>query len=175
MASSATIRFARRADISTITSFVQASAKDQGARSIEVTEDRIARTLHFEDEELPASATPLRFAWCLLVIAPEGDIAGLAIYLFSYAAWTGEPGLYLEELYVAPKYRSRGYAMPLIEAMAGEGKKSGCVKIEWVCLKRNARALAFYKKMGGEVREDWAFLYVDPAGIDKLANVEKPA
>ncbi|KAF2224274.1 acyl-CoA N-acyltransferase [Elsinoe ampelina] len=140
---------------------------------MDVTEERVARTIHFEDEDLPLSLLPKRFAWCLLIVAPEGDVAGLAIFLYNYAAWSGEPGLYLEELYVVPKYRSRGYAMQLIEAMAKEGQKAGCVKIEWVCLKRNARALAFYSKMGGQVREDWALLYVDEAGIQKLAASSK--
>lgn len=74
----------------------------------------------------------------------------------------------MEEIYVVPEYRPHGYARKLVEAMTSAAKKAGCVKMEWLCLKDNARALRFYEKLGAKRMEDWTVLKVDEAGMDRL-------
>ena len=128
------------------------------------------KTLHFSD------ATGLetnRFAWPLLIFSPNDEPAGLLIYFYNYSTWASAPGVCLEELYVVPEYRRHGYARMLIEAMACAAKAAGCVKMDWVCLLGNEKALRFYEKLGAKRMEDWAVLKVDEASIARLADERK--
>lgn len=158
----------------TILSLIKAAAAEQlPSAHVEATEAALIRTLHLT--ETPSDArtgaaidATHRFAWPLLIIAPDGAIAGLAIYFYNYSTWRAAPGVCLEELFVLPEYRSKGYAKLLIEAMAREAARMGCVKMEWVCLKDNERALRFYQKIGARVMGDWVVLRVDKNGIESL-------
>lgn len=98
-------------------------------------------------------------------------VSGLAIYFFNYSTWKATPGVWLEELYVPPEFRRRGYAELLIRAMATEASKAGCEKIDWVCLTDNELALRYCEKtIGAKRMSDWATLRVDKAGIERLAG-----
>ncbi|GJN72794.1 N-acetyltransferase ats1 [Purpureocillium lilacinum] len=160
-------------DVPTIREFIVAGGADQAPGThVPVTEAGLAATLHFADAKsgaIAAAGTTHRFAWPLLIVAPEGDVAGMAIYFYNYTTWKAAPGVCLEEFYVVPRYRRRGYGKLLIEAMAREARKAGCVKMEWLCLKDNERALAFYDKLGATRKDDWVALRVDEAGIERLA------
>ncbi|UNI19229.1 FR47-like protein [Purpureocillium takamizusanense] len=172
-------------NVPTIRDFIVAGGADQAPGTyIPVTEADLAATLHFaaaDDQSGPnvvavaGTAAHHRFAWPLLIVVPEGDVAGMAIYFFNYTTWKAAPGVCLEEFYVAPRYRRRGYGKLLIEAMAREALKAGCVKMEWLCLKDNERALAFYDKLGAARKDDWVALRVDETGIARLAAGDGPA
>lgn len=158
----------------TILSLLKAAAVEQlpGAR-VEATEAALTKTLHLTGTSSDAKAgaatdPPHRFAWPLLIVEPDGTIAGLAIYFYNYSAWRAAPGVCLEDLFVLPEYRRKGYGKLLIEAMAREAARVGCVKMEWVCLTDNERALQFYQKIGARVMGDWVVLRVDKNGIESL-------
>ncbi|KAK5637705.1 hypothetical protein RRF57_013420 [Xylaria bambusicola] len=174
MASEPLIRFAEFQDVPTILSFIKAGAIEQHPGAcVEATEAALIKTLHFNRAPSdPIAGSDVeqspQFAWALLIVAPNREIAGLAIYFYNYSTWRAAPGVCLEELYVVPQYRSKGYAQLLIKAMAREAAKMGCVKMEWVCLKDNERALRFYQKIGARVMGDWVVLRVDKSGIEDL-------
>ena len=67
-----------------------------------------------------------------------------------------------------PKYRRHGYARLLVQALAVAAKEAGCVKMEWLCLQDNTKALEFYEKLGAVRKHDWTVLKVDEEGIDRL-------
>ncbi|KAI0457670.1 N-acetyltransferase ats1 [Xylaria acuta] len=174
MVSEPTIRFAQLQDVPTILSFIKAGAVEQlpGAR-VEATEAALVKTLHLDQAPSDARAGPEtdlapRFAWALLIVAPDGTIAGLAIYFYNYSTWMAAPGVCLEELFVLPQYRCKGYGKLLIEAMAKEAVRAGCVKMEWACFKNNERALRFYQNIGARVMGDWVILRVDRDRIESL-------
>ncbi|KAL2751894.1 hypothetical protein ACRALDRAFT_1073196 [Sodiomyces alcalophilus JCM 7366] len=187
MAVQPVIRHARREDVPAILSFLKAGAAEQApGTQIAATEARIAATFHF-DHPSHANHSPLPpppppppqtnghpstpFVWALLIIAPEtGEPAGHAIYFYNYSTWIARPGIHLEELYVVPQYRRRGYAKLLIEALAAEAERAGCVKLDWVCLRDNERALRFYDGLGAERMENWMALRADEQGIARLAR-----
>lgn len=155
----------------TILSFLkQGAAEQDAAASIGATEARLLATLHLDGEPGEASAGPPRIAWALLIISPEGNIAGHAIYYYSYSTWQAEPGINLEELYVLPEYRRRAYAKQLVEALAREARKMGCGKLEWICYRDNARALGFYESIGARRMDHWVVLRVDGGGIERLSG-----
>ncbi|KAF4998646.1 hypothetical protein FGRMN_2972 [Fusarium graminum] len=163
-----TVRPASSKDVSTILGFIRAGAEDRASGTQPgATEERLSSTLHFTDVTDPSEH---RIGRPLLIFSPEGEPAGLLIYFYNYSTWAAAPGVCLEELYVAPGYRSLGYANLLIEAMAARARDAGCVKMEWLCLKDNKRALRFYEKLGAELKKDWTVLKVDQAGIERLSR-----
>ncbi|KAK0386108.1 hypothetical protein NLU13_5945 [Sarocladium strictum] len=171
MDASPTIRYAREEDVGLILQFIKQGSQDQApGTQVAATEERLASTLHFAPPSSDGPRSPTRFAWALLIFSPTGEPAGLLIYFFNYTTWTAAPGLCLEELYVAPEFRSHGYARMLVEAMAGEARRAGCVKMEWLCLRDNARALRFYEKLGAERKDMWTILKVDEEGINRLGG-----
>lgn len=111
-----------------------------------------------------------RLAWPILIFSPDASPAGVLIYFYNYSTWAAAPGVCLEELYVVPAYRRYGYARLLLEAMASSAKMAGCVKMDWVCLQDNEKALKFYDKLGAKRMEDWIVLKVDAAGIERLST-----
>ncbi|EHK42081.1 hypothetical protein TRIATDRAFT_28929 [Trichoderma atroviride IMI 206040] len=157
-------------DVSLILQFIQSAAEEQApGTKIAATEDRLAKTLHFGSPSDPVSQTGGRFAWALLIFSPDQQPAGLLIYFQNYSTWTAAPGVCLEELYVVPEYRRHGYAQILIETMASAAEVAGCVKMDWVCLLDNEKALGFYDKLGAKRMNDWTVLKVDKACIRELA------
>lgn len=94
---------------------------------VEATEESLLKTLTFASSDtddmasdvFPSSATG--FAKTLILTAqPEGKVAGMALYFHNYSTWTSKPGIYLEDLFVRPEFRRRGYATLLLKALAGE-------------------------------------------------------
>jgi GNAT superfamily N-acetyltransferase len=115
----------------------------------------------------PAST---RFAWPLLIFSPDEKPAGLLIYYYNYSTWTAAPGVCLEELYIVPEYRRHGYARILIEELASVAESAGCVKMDWLCLSNNEKALRFYDKLGAKQMKDWIVLKVDKSSMETLAS-----
>ncbi|KAF4953575.1 hypothetical protein FGADI_5911 [Fusarium gaditjirri] len=166
MASQPEIRPASSQDVPTILSLIRAGAKEQAPGTVvTATEARLAKTLHLSDV---TDSPQYRIGHPILAFSPDGNAAGLLIYFFNYTTWGAAPGVCMEEIYVVPEYRPHGYARKLVEAMTSAAKEAGCVKMEWLCLKDNARALRFYEKLGAKRMEDWTVLKVDEAGMDRL-------
>ncbi|KAL6897618.1 acyl-CoA N-acyltransferase [Trichoderma evansii] len=170
MSLSPSVRYARLEDVSPILQFIRSAAEEQapGAK-IAATEDSLARTLHFGPPSDSVTQTTARFAWALLIFSPDKQPAGLLIYFYNYSTWMAAPGVCLEELYVVPEFRRHGYAQILIDTMASAAEAAGCVKMDWVCLLNNEKALRFYEKLGAKQMKDWTVLKVDKTGIQELA------
>ena len=148
---------------------MHATAQDQDVpHAIKATETDLLESIDFEGSNSPRSHQ--RHAKVLLVEAPEGDLAGMATYFFTFAAWLARPGMCLEDLYVQPQYRRRGYARLLLEGLAKEGEQAGCERIEWMCFKENHRALKFYRSLGAKELDTITMLRLDREAISKLAN-----
>jgi GNAT superfamily N-acetyltransferase len=91
------------------------------------------------------------------------------VFFYNYSTWAAAPGICLEELYVVPDYRQHGYGQMLIQAMACAAEAAGCIKMDWVCLKDNEKALCFYDKVEAKRIDKWHVLKVDSEGIRRLA------
>jgi len=166
-----TIRPASLSDIPTILTFIRAATAEQAPNAIvSATESSLASTLYLSNLSTESQSQTPRFAHPILLITPHGIPAGLAIYLYAYSTWAAKPGVCLEELYVLPDYRRRGYARLLIQAMAREAKKAGCARMEWICLEENEKALRFYEGVGARRMSGWVVLGVGGEGIRELAG-----
>ena len=94
----------------------------------------------------------------------------MALYFNNYSTWLASPGIYLEDLYVRPQYRKRGYGTLLIKALAKETVKIGGKRLEWSCLKWNESSLRFYRSIGATEMHDWIGLRADGQALERLAG-----
>ncbi|KAF2744382.1 GCN5-related N-acetyltransferas-like protein [Sporormia fimetaria CBS 119925] len=170
-----TIRHATRDDVSTILALIhELAAYENATNSVEATEELLLNTLSFTDASTSGSDNKFTpgYARTLLLTAPEGDICGMALYFYNYSTWTGRPGIYLEDLFVKPKYRKRGYGKALIRALAKETLRVGGRRLEWSCLDWNTPSLEFYESLGATQKKEWVGLRVDGDELLKLAEVD---
>ena len=98
--------------------------------------------------------------------------AGMALYYSSYSTWRAAPGIYLEDLFIRPEFRGRGYGTSLLRRLAVETRGMGGERLEWSVLKWNEPSLKFYEGKGvGAVRmEEWVGMRVEGEGLGRLAG-----
>lgn len=94
----------------------------------------------------------------------------MALFFTNYSTWRGAPGVYLEDLYVRPHFRRKGYAGMLLKTLAEETLRLGGKRLEWACLKWNENALKFYARIGAKRMDEWVGLRVDGEALEKLAG-----
>ena len=94
----------------------------------------------------------------------------MALYFNNYSTWRAAPGIYLEDLFVKPAYRGKGYGTLLIKALAEETLRIGGKRLEWSCLKWNEPSLKFYRSIGAKEMKDWIGLRVDGDALQKLSG-----
>jgi GNAT superfamily N-acetyltransferase len=96
--------------------------------------------------------------------------AGFALFFHNYSTFLGKRGLYLEDLFVMPEYRGRGYGKALLTHLARLATERGCGRFEWTALDWNEPAIGFYKKLGATPMHDWTIFRVTGEALQKLAR-----
>lgn len=108
---------------------------------------------------------------CECVIAREGESAiGFALYFTTFSTFLCKPGLYLEDLFVAPEARGKGYGKALLVHLAGLAKSRDCGRFEWRVLDWNEPSIAFYKSLGATIMPEWHLVRMTREEIDALAK-----
>jgi GNAT superfamily N-acetyltransferase len=108
-----------------------------------------------------------------LVAEKEGEIVAYAIYFPSFSSFVGKAGLWLEDLYVKPKFRGQGVGRTLILAVAKIAEQRGSQRLEWSVLDWNERAIEFYESLGADVMPDWKITRLGREGIEFLVRQGK--
>ncbi|MDX2254637.1 MAG: GNAT family N-acetyltransferase [Pseudanabaenaceae cyanobacterium bins.39] len=101
----------------------------------------------------------------------QAQIVGFALFFNNYSTFLTRRGIYLEDLFVLPEYRSRGIGKALISQLAQIAVERGYGRFEWSVLDWNAPAIAFYQKMGAEVLPDWRICRVTGNNLQNLAQM----
>jgi GNAT superfamily N-acetyltransferase len=109
------------------------------------------------------------------VLAEEGAAAvGFAVFFPSFSTFLGVPGLYLEDLFVRPEYRGRGYGKALMVYVARLAQARGCGRLEWSVLDWNAPARDFYRTLGARPLDDWIGQRMTGEALVRLAAQRLP-
>jgi GNAT superfamily N-acetyltransferase len=109
-------------------------------------------------------------------LACEGEQpVGFALWFHNYSTFEGRPGLYLEDLFVRPAFRGRGYGEALLRHLARLALDRGCARFEWAVLDWNEPAIAFYRKLGAVAMDDWTVQRVSGDALRALAFFPRPA
>ena len=105
-----------------------------------------------------------------VVIACEGrDPVGFAVFFHNYSTWLGRPGLYLEDLFVRPQARGRGYGRRLLAHLAMIAEERRCGRMEWSVLDWNEPAIGFYRALGATPMEEWTVYRLTGPSLSSLA------
>ena len=103
----------------------------------------------------------------------DGDIAGMAIWFLNYSTWQGKHGVYLEDLYVKPEYRGRGYGKALLQHLASICNERGYGRFQWWVLDWNSPAIEFYRSLGAEAMSEWTVYRVSNEPLRRLGELPK--
>ncbi|KAL6860707.1 Peroxygenase 1 [Amphichorda felina] len=181
-ATEAVVRHARREDTPIILGLIQDLADyEREPDAVKATIETLQDTIAFAPSTATGANTssipnteptsPSRPARCLLLFTPEGAPAGMALYFYNYSTWRSRPGIWLEDLFVRPEYRKKGYGKRLLVDLAKEVVAMDGGRLEWCVLKWNEPSIKFYESLGAQAMNDWVTMRVDNAGLDKLAHL----
>jgi GNAT superfamily N-acetyltransferase len=99
-----------------------------------------------------------------------GVPVGFAVYFHNFSTFLGRKGLYLEDLFVLPAHRGRGYGRALLLHVARIAHERGCGRFEWMALDWNEPAIRFYKALGAVEMPEWRLFRVTGEALEKLAG-----
>jgi GNAT superfamily N-acetyltransferase len=111
----------------------------------------------------------------VLMARLEHESVGFALFFHNYSTFRAQPGIYLEDLFVRPAHRGRGYGKALLTSVARVAVVRGCGRFEWSVLDWNQRAVDFYKKLGAQPLDDWTMFRVSGAALEHLGALGKTA
>jgi GNAT superfamily N-acetyltransferase len=100
----------------------------------------------------------------------DGELAGYALYFFTFSSFIGRAGIWLEDLYVRPTFRRQGLGRAMIEAVARIGAERNCGRFEWTALNWNKNALDFYRKLGAQMMDEWILVRMNSEGLRRVAG-----
>jgi GNAT superfamily N-acetyltransferase len=99
-----------------------------------------------------------------------GEAIGFALFFFHFSTFLGQPGLYLEDLFVRPAHRGRGVGGALLRHLARLALASGCGRMEWTVLDWNEPAIDFYRRLGARAVDEWTIYRLDADALEGLAK-----
>ncbi|MCL1799046.1 MAG: GNAT family N-acetyltransferase [Eggerthellaceae bacterium] len=106
----------------------------------------------------------------VLFAVADGREVGFALFFSSFSTFLGRAGLYLEDLFVRPGHRGRGYGRALLRQLAKIAIERGCGRLEWSCLDWNTASIEFYLSLGAEPLEDWTVYRLAGSTLQHLAE-----
>lgn len=113
-------------------------------------------------------------AHAVIARTADGVPAGFALYFFNFSTFVGRPGLYLEDLYVGPAFRSQGLGRQLLAHLARIAVQRNCGRMEWAVLNWNAPAIAVYRAIGAVPMDEWTVQRLTGEALATLAARAEP-
>src|SRR5216117_143040 len=111
-----------------------------------------------------------------ILLAFENETpVGFAVFFQNFSTWLGRPGLYLEDLFVKPEERGKGYGRALLVHLGRIARERGCGRMEWAVLNWNEPAIKFYRALGAKPLDEWTVFRLTPEEIAKLADAADTA
>ena len=103
--------------------------------------------------------------------ALEGETeVGFALYFHNFSTFLGKGGIYLEDLFVLPEHRGKGYGKAILTHLAQIARERGCGRLEWACLDWNQPSIDFYRSLGATPMDEWTVYRVSGNGLQQLAG-----
>ena len=105
----------------------------------------------------------------IFAVVDEKEV-GFALFFHNFSTFLGRSGVYLEDLYVYPEYRGRGYGKALLTKLAKIAVERGCGRLEWWCLDWNKPSIDFYMSLGAEPMDEWTVYRIAGDTLKKMAE-----
>ena len=154
------IRAATESDVPLILQFIRDLAEyERLSHRVVATEERLRASLF---------GSP-RYAE-VIIGEEDGAAAGFALFFHNYSTFLAQPGIYLEDLFVKPEARGRGYGKALLARLAQLARERGCGRVEWAVLNWNEPSIAFYKALGAVPMDEWTVFRLTGEALVALAK-----
>ena len=154
------LRFAENADLPQILAFIRELAEYE----------QLAHEVTADEAVLEAGLFGAMPAAEVLLADVDGEPAGFALFFHNFSTFLGRRGLYLEDLYVAPRFRGLGIGRTLMASLARIAVERGCGRFEWSVLDWNEPALGFYRSLGATGMDGWTVQRVTGDALSALAD-----
>jgi GNAT superfamily N-acetyltransferase len=132
--------------------------------------ERLSHEVVATEESLRESLFGTRRVAEVLIGYAGEEAVGFAVFFHNYSTFLGRPGIYLEDLFVLPKWRRRGLGTQLLAYVAREAVARKCGRLEWSVLDWNEPAIQFYKNLGAQAMDEWTVYRVTGDALKKLAS-----
>ena len=154
-----TFRYAQEKDVSLILYFIKELAEyEEMLHEVVATED-ILKEWIFDKKKAE------------VIFALENGVeVGFALFFHNFSTFLGRSGVYLEDLYVKPEFRGKGYGKALLKKLAQIAVERGCGRLEWWCLDWNKPSIEFYLSLGAEPMKDWTVYRIAGDTLTQLAE-----
>jgi GNAT superfamily N-acetyltransferase len=154
------IRPAKREEVGEVLQLIQDLATyEKAPDQVEASRDDLLNTIFAKEPKV----------FCDLVEV-DGQIAGMAIWFLNYSTWQAKHGIYLEDLYIKPEFRAKGYGKALLKHLAQICDKEGYGRLQWWVLDWNSPAIEFYRSFGAEAMDEWTVYRTSGQALKDLGN-----
>ena len=157
--STVTIRTAERKDAALILDFIRALAEYEKMSNEVVATEKLLEEWIFDKQKAE-----------VIFLCENGIEVGFALFFHNFSTFLGRAGIYLEDLFVKPEYRGRGYGKGLLKELAKIAVLRGCGRLEWWCLDWNKPSIDFYKSMGAVPMDEWTTFRISGETLSRLAG-----
>ena len=153
-------RFAKREDTDLILYFIKVLALYAKMLDEVVADEKTLEEWIFDKQK----------AEVIFVMENEKEV-GFALFFHNFSTFLGRAGIYLEDLFVLPEFRKRGYGKALLNKLASIAVDRGCGRLEWWCLDWNKPSIDFYLSLGAEPMSDWTTYRITGDTLRRMAEV----
>ena len=152
-------KYAEEDDVSMILYFIKELAKYEKMLDEVVATEEILKEWLFEKKKAE-----------VIFALEDGEAVGFALFFHNFSTFLGRSGIYLEDLYVKPEYRGKGYGKAILKKLASIAVERGCGRLEWWCLDWNKPSIDFYRSLGAEPMDDWTVYRIAGETLTNLAE-----
>ena len=154
-------RYAERKDTPLILAFIKALAEYEEMLDEVVKDEKTLEEWIFDKKKAE-----------VLFAMSDGKEIGFALFFHNFSTFLGRAGIYLEDLFVLPEYRGRGYGKAILRKLASIAVERKCGRLEWWCLDWNKPSIDFYLSLGAEPMKDWTVYRIAGDTLERLAKEE---
>ncbi len=154
------IRQAEKSDVQTILEFIKGLAEyEHLSHEVVATEELLTDAVFCAN----------KVVYCKLAFEGETPV-GFALYFYNFSTFLGRKGIYLEDLFVDPNYRGKGYGKALLVSLAKQAVEEGCGRVEWSVLDWNEPSINFYKSLGAVPMDEWTVFRLTGDALKNLGS-----
>lgn len=152
-------RFAEESDCRLVLSFIRGLADYEKMSDQVVATEELLREWIFEKRKAE-----------VLFVCDDGKEVGFALFFHNFSTFLGRAGIYLEDLFVLPEYRRKGYGKALLKRLAQITVERGCGRLEWACLDWNQPSIDFYRSLGALPMDEWTTYRLTGDTLQEMAR-----
>lgn len=152
-------RYAEKKDVSIILGFIKLLAEYEKMSDDVVATEQLLEKWIFDEKKAE------------VIFALEGEKeVGIALFFHNFSTFLGRSGIYLEDLFVLPEYRKKGYGKGLLKQLAKIAKDRDCGRLEWACLDWNKPSIDFYLSLGAKPMDEWTTYRLTGKTLDDFSK-----